>query len=699
MDTLDNPLLDFAVQGSTNVASAARAGATSGLPRFRDIRPEHVKPALDALLSENRRRREELLAPDKRYTWSNFAQPIEDMNERLTRLWSPVSHLNAVMNNDALRSVYNENVPRLSEYYTEMAQDERLYAAYKQITASPEYPALSQAQKKIIENTLRDYRLAGAELPADKKARYKEIQQELSTLTSKFSDNVLDATEAWELLITDEADLAGLPESARAMARQNAREKGKDGWRFTLDAPSYISLIMYADKRALRRQVYEAYVTRASELGPNADKWDNGPVMQRILVLRAEAAKLLGFANYAEYALQTRMAKTVLQVMDFLHDLGVRAKPHAQKDLEELRAYARAQHSIAMLEVWDIPYYSEKLRQERYSISQEALRPYFPESRVMPGMFDVVRRLYGLDIHELTDVDVWHPDARAYEIRDDQGTVRGRFYVDLYSRANKRGGAWMDDCIPRKRTRNDVQVPVAYLTCNFTPPVDGKPALLTHEEVETLFHEFGHGLHHMLTLVDYVGVSGINGVAWDAVELPSQFMENWCWEPEPLGLIASHYETGAPLPEPMYQKMRAAKNFQSGMQGVRQLEFSLFDMYLHADYDPQGEQSVQALLDEVRREVAVVIPPAFNRFQHSFSHIFAGGYAAGYYSYKWAEVLSADAFSKFEEHGVFDRATGLEFLHNILEQGGSREPMELFVQFRGREPRIDALLRHSGLTA
>lgn len=682
MDTPNNPLLDF-----------------SGLPRFRDIRPEHVKPALDKLLAENRRRCEELLAQGGPYTWEKFAQPIEDMNERLARLWSPVSHLNAVVNNEALRAVYNENLPRLSEYYTDMTQDERLYAAYKQIAAAAGYRHLTQAQRKIVENTLRDFRLAGAELPSDKKTRFKEIQKELATLSSHYSDNVLDATEAWELLLADEADLAGLPASARALAQQGAREKGKAGWRFTLEAPSYIALMTYADRRELRRWMYEAAVTRASEIGPNAGKWDNGPLMQRMLVLRAEAARLLGFANYAEYALQTRMAKQVPQVMDFLRDLAMRAQPHARSDLEQLRAYALDEHGIVDLEVWDIPYYSEKLRQVRYAISQEELRPYFPETRVVPGMFEVVRRLYGLDIRQAQGIEVWHPDVRVYEIRDATDNVRGRFYVDLYARANKRGGAWMDDCIARKRTAGGVQVPVAYLTCNFTPPLDGDPALLTHEEVETLFHEFGHGLHHMLTLVDYVGVAGINGVAWDAVELPSQFMENWCWEREALDLIAGHYETGAPLPEPLYRKMRAAKNFQSGMQTVRQLELALFDMRLHADYDPQGGKSAQELLDEVRREVAVIVPPAFNRFQHSFSHIFGGGYAAGYYSYKWAEVLSADAFSKFEERGVFDRATGLEFLHNILEQGGSREPMELFVRFRGREPKIDALLRHSGLAA
>ncbi|HKQ31196.1 MAG TPA: oligopeptidase A [Burkholderiales bacterium] len=681
MLTSDNPLLDF-----------------SGMPRFRDIRPEHVTPALDRLLAQSRRQRDVLLTQAD-FTWDNFAQPLEDMNERLSRLWSPVSHLNAVMNNEALRKEYNDNLPRLSEYYTELAQDERLYAGYRQIAASRDYAALSQAQKKIIENSLRDFRLAGAELPAEKKNRFKEIQKELSTLTSRFSDNVLDATDAWELWITDERDLAGLPESARAMARQSAREKDREGWRFNLEAPSYIALMTYADKRELRRQMYEAYVTRASELGPHGGKWDNGPSMQRILALRAESAALLGFANYAEYALQTRMAKSVSQVMTFLRDLGARAKPSAQEDVEQLRRYVRDAHGATELEAWDFPYYSEKLRQVRYAISQEELRPYFPEPRVVGGMFEVVRRLYGLNIREIKDVDVWHADAHVYEIRDEGGQVRGRFYLDLYARANKRGGAWMDDCIGRKRSVNGVQVPVAYLTCNFTPPVDGKPALLTHEEVETLFHEFGHGLHHMLTLIDHVGVAGINGVAWDAVELPSQFMENWCWEREALDVIAGHYQTGAPLPAAMFEKMRAAKNFQSGMQCMRQLEFALFDMRIHAECDPAGTVDVQKVLDQVRREVAVIVAPAFNRFQHGFSHIFAGGYAAGYYSYKWAEVLSADAFSKFEERGVFDRDTGLEFLHNILEQGGSREPMELFVRFRGREPTIDALLRHSGLAA
>jgi oligopeptidase A len=681
MTTDYNPLLDL-----------------SGLPRFGAIRPEHVTPAVEHVLADNRAERERLLA-QPRYTWDNFAQPLEDMNERLARVWSPVSHLNSVMNSDALRAAYNDNLPKLSDYWTDLAHDERLYAAYKQIAAAPEYATLSAAQRKIIDNTVRDFRLGGAELPPDRKARFKEVQKELSQLTSKFSENVLDATQAWDLRLTDERDLAGLPESARAMARQAAQEKGLDGWRFTLDGPSFLAFMTYADRRALREQMYEAYVTRASDQGPHAGRWDNGPLIGRILELRREAAALLGFASYAEYALQTRMAKSVAEVMTFLSDLAARARPAAQRDYAELERYALDRHGLERLAAWDIAYYSEKLQHERYHFTQEDVRPYLPETRVVPGMFRVVERLYGVRIAEVAGIEAWHPDVRFYEIRDAGGGVRGRFYLDLYARANKRGGAWMDDCIHRKRMADGVQVPVAYLTCNFSPPVGGKPALLTHDEVQTLFHEFGHGLHHMLTRIDHVGVSGINGVAWDAVELPSQFMENWCWEREPLTLLSGHHESGAPIPDDLYARMYAARNFQSGMQFVRQLEFALFDMRLHAGYDPRGAQGVQELIDAVRREVAVVFPPAYNRFQNGFSHVFAGGYAAGYYSYKWAEVLSADAFSKFEEHGIFDARTGREFLEHILEQGGAYEPMELFVKFRGRRPTIDALLRHSGLAA
>ena len=668
-------------------------------PRFGAILPEHAAPALDHVLAENRAALEQLLASGGPYTWDNFAQPIEDMRERLSRMWSPVSHLHAVMDSEPWRAAYNAGLPKLTDYFTELAQDERLYAGYKSIAAGAEFPKLTQAQKKIIENTLRDFRLAGVELPPQEKARFKAVQQEIAALASKFSENVLDATQAWDLRIADEKDLAGLPESARAMAQQDAREKNLPGWRFTLERPSYIAFMTYADDRERRWQMYEAFVTRASDQGPTAGQWDNSELILRLLRLRREAAQLLGFGNFAEYALQTRMARKVPEVLDFLNDLARRAKPAAQKDFDELRRFARDAHGVEHIEAWDVAYYSEKLQQAKYHLSQEDLRPYFPETRVVPGMFKVVERLYGLKITAVKGIEVWHPDVRFYEIRDGAGEVRGRFYMDLYARAHKRGGAWMDECINRKRTTNGVQVPVAYLVCNFTPPVGGRPALFTHDELITLFHEFGHGLHHMLTKVDYVGVAGINGVAWDAVELPSQFMENWCWEREALDLVAAHHQSGEKIPDSLYAKMIAAKNFLSGMQFVRQLEFSLFDMRLHSAYDADGAKSVQQVLDEVRAEVAVVIPPAFSRFQNGFSHIFAGGYAAGYYSYKWAEVLSADAFSKFEENGVFDRVTGLQFLQNILEPGGSREPMELFVRFRGRAPKIDALLRHSGLAA
>ena len=668
-----------------------------GLPRFSAIRAEQVEPALDQMLAQNRAALARLFANNTLYTWDGIVQPIEEMSERLNRLWSPVSHLNAVMNNEALRAAYNRCLPKLSAYSTELAQDERIYRAYKTVAASAEFAGLTQAQKKIIENGLRDFRLAGAELNDADKQRFKAIQQELSTLTNQFEENVLDATHAWELIVSDEQDLAGLPESARALAKQAAA--GKAGWKFTLDAPSYVPFMTYADNRALRRGMYTAYVTRASDQGPHAGRWDNSAILLLILKLRQESARLLGFANYAQRSLATKMATSEKQVMHFLRDLAGRSRPMAEKEMTELKEFARDRFDIGKLEAWDVAYYSEKLRQQRYAFSEEDLRPYLSERQVIQGMFEVVNRLYGLRIQELSGIDTWHPDVRFFEIRDSTNELRGQFYMDLFARAHKRGGAWMDECIVRKRTQIGVQAPVAYLTCNFSAPVGDKPALFTHDEVTTLFHEFGHGLHHMLTKVDYPGVAGINGVAWDAVELPSQFMENWCWERKALDLIARHYETNASLPQDLYDKMIAAKNFQSGMQMVRQLEFALFDMRLHGEFDPEGDKSVQQLLDEVRREVAVVMWPAFNRFQHSFTHIFAGGYAAGYYSYKWAEVLSADAFSKFEENGVFDRKTGMEFLHTILEQGGTREPMELFVSFRGRVPAIDALLRHSGLTA
>lgn len=671
----------------------------SGLPRFREIRAEHVRPALDQLLADSRAQRELLLQAPNGHTWENFVQPLEDMNERLARMWSPVSHLNSVNNTPALRQAYNEGLAQISEYHTELAQDERIYKVYREIAEQPAFAQLQPAQRKIVENALRDFRLSGAELAPAAKQRFKQIQMELARLSSRFQDNVLDATQAWELVVAKEAELSGLPESALAMAHQQAQRDGKRGFKFTLDAPSYLAIMTFADDRQLRAQMYEAYVTRASEQGPFAGRWDNSAIIVELLTLRREAAQLLSFANYAQYSLQTKMVKAVPQVFDFLRDLAARARPVAVRELAELQAFAREHHEFTALEAWDVPYYSEKLRQYRYRFSQEDLRPYFPVDQVIAGMFQVVERLYGLRINQRNGADTWHEDVRFYEIRDVSDDLRGCFYLDLYARPHKRGGAWMDECISRKRSSTGVQVPVAYLNCNAAPPLADRPALFTHNEVSTLFHEFGHGLHHMLTTVDYVGVAGINGVAWDAVELPSQFMENWCWQRDALDLMARHYRSGEPMPTALFDKLMRARNFQAAMQMVRQIEFALFDMRLYSEYDPQGEKGVQTLLDEVRREVAVIMPPAYNRFQNSFTHIFSGGYAAGYYSYKWAEVLSADAFGEFEEKGIFDRKTGLAFLHNILEQGGTREPLELFVAFRGREPKVDALLRHTGLTA
>jgi oligopeptidase A len=670
-----------------------------GLPAFSQIKPEHVKPAVDRLLAESRRLVEQLLEQNSCYSWDNLVEPLETMDDRINRAWSPVGHMNAVVNNDTLRETYNECLPVLSEYGTEMGQHEGLYKAFRQIADGDEYDRLDTAQKKVIDNALRDFRLSGIELGQDARNRYKEILQKLSQLSSQYSDNVLDATNAWHKQISDETLLAGLPESARSLARQTAAQRGLEGWVFTLEFPSYYPVMTYADNRNLREEMYSAYVTRASEQGPHAGQWDNTAVMEEILALRHEAAQLLGFNNYAERSLATKMADSVEQVMGFLNDLAERSKPSAIRELDEVRDFAREHDNSDDLQAWDIPYYSEKLRQKKYAISQEELKPYFPEPRVVEGLFLIVARLYGLQIEAVEGIDTWHEDVHFYRIKDASGEVRGEFYLDLYARRHKRGGAWMDECICRRSTVKGLQIPVAYLTCNFSPPIGDQPALFTHDEVITLFHEFGHGLHHMLTQINYSGVSGISGVAWDAVELPSQFMENWCWEREALDLFSGHFESGEKIPDEMYQRMQQAKNFQSAMQMMRQLEFASFDFRIHRDYDPAAGARIHDTLNRVREEIAVIQPPAFNRFENSFTHIFGGGYAAGYYSYKWAEVLSADAFSAFEETGIFNRDTGNKFLNSVLEQGGSREPMELFVEFRGREPTIDALLRHSGLAA
>ncbi|MDT8405160.1 oligopeptidase A [Sulfuriflexus sp.] len=670
-----------------------------GLPPFSQIKPEHVEPAIDQLLAENRRRINDLLAANAVYTWDNLAAPIEAMEEQLSRTWSPVSHLNSVMNSDALREAYNKCLPKLSEYGTEMGQNEALFRAYQQLAGSEEYSRLDTARQKIIDNALRDFHLSGIALDDADKARFKKLKQELSTLTSKFEENVLDATHGWEKYIESEAQLAGLPESAIALARQNARQAGKAGWLFTLEFPSYYPIMTYADDAALREEMYQAYVTRASAHGPNAGKWDNAANMQKILKRRHQVAQLLGYKNYAERSLATKMASNPDAVLGFLNDLAERSVSMARAEFSELQEFAKAEFGVDRLNAWDIAYHSEKLRQQRYAITQEEVKPYFPEDRALEGLFIVINKLYGMQVSERHDVDTWHQDVRFFEIYDSQNELRGQFYLDLYARNKKRGGAWMDECIVRRRHEAGVQTPVAYLTCNFSPPVGDNPALFTHDEVITLFHEFGHGLQHMLTRIDYAGVAGINGVEWDAVELPSQFMENWCWQREALNLFARHYQTGEIMPEDLFNRMNAAKNFQSGMQMVRQLEFSLFDFRLHLEYSTEVETDIDKLLNEVREQVAVFSPPEYNSFANSFTHIFAGGYAAGYYSYKWAEVLSSDAFSAFEESGIFDRDTGLRFLHSVLEQGGSREAMDLFVEFRGREPDIDALLRHTGIAA
>ncbi|MGO8754138.1 MAG: M3 family metallopeptidase [Gallionellaceae bacterium] len=672
----DNPLLDFA-----------------GLPRFAEVKPEHVTPSVEQLLAENRTLISRLLNDAATPTWDGFMQPLDDANERLSRVWGQVSHLNAVMNSPELREVYNASLPKITQYYAELGQNLELFNKVKKIRNSAEFTILSTARKKIIENELRDFRLGGAELPDEQKLRFLAIQEELSALCSKFSDNLLDATNAYTLLIEDRAELSGMPDDDLQAAQEAARAGGKEGWLFTLKAPSYLPVMQYADNRGLRERMYRAYSTRASEF--DGSQWNNAPLMTDILKLRAEQSRLLGFANYAELSLASKMANTPQQVTGFLHELAQRAKPFAERDLAQLREFSKAHLNIADLQVWDVSYASEHLRQQRYAFSEQEVKQYFPENVVLDGMFHLIESLYGLMVRP-AQAPVWHEDVRFFSIHDGE-TLVGQFYLDLYARSSKRGGAWMDDAITRRRTASGIQKPVAYLNCNFAAPVGGRPALFTHDEVITLFHEFGHGLHHLLTQVEDLGVSGINGVEWDAVELPSQFMENFCWEWDVLQGMTRHVDNGEKLPRALFDKLRAAKNFQNGLQTLRQIEFALFDMRLHMSNQVAGGQTVQQLLDAVRQEVAVLIPPDFNRFPNSFSHIFAGGYAAGYYSYKWAEVLSADAYGLFEESGVLNPSVGNQFRNEILAMGGSREAMESFVAFRGREPSIDALLRHNGL--
>ena len=673
------------------------AFAEAILPRFSTINPKEIEPMMRELLTNNKKKLAALLAQSPPYTWENLLQPLEEMSDELSKTWSPVSHLHGVLESEELRAAYNQVLPLIIAYHTEISQNEKLFTATQFIAEGQQFANLNPAQRKIIENDLRDFKLAGVNLPQASKERLAELQKQLSALMTKFAENVLDATHGFHLQVKDEHELEGLPNQAIQLAIENAKKQNLSGYVFTLDYPSYSTAIKFLKKRELRQKLYEAYATRASNRGPNAGKWDNTAVMDEMLKIRHEIAQLVGFKNYAEYSLATKMAKTPDEVLNFLNDLFTRSKPLAQKELQEIKEIAKKMDGLLSLEIWDIPYYSEQLQQTKFNFTQEDFRPYFPAQIVLDGMFALINKLYGLKIKEEKQ-EVWHPHVSFFSIFDADNHLRGGLYTDLYARKDKRDGAWMDDCRTRRRLPdNTIQHPVAYLTCNFMPPVNDQPSLLTHDDVLTLFHEFGHCLHHILTQVDYPSVAGVNGVAWDAVEFPSQFMENYCWEKETLALIAKHYQTGAPFPDELYQKMLAAKHFQTGLQMIRQLEFSLFDFHLHLDYDPAKPGQVQTLLNSIRNQAELFPIPEFNRFQKSFSHIFAGSYDAGYYSYKWAEVLSSDAYAQFEEKGIFDTPTGISFMQNILEVGGVRDAMDSFIAFRGRKPKIDALLRQSGI--
>ena len=682
-----NPLLDF-----------------SGLPRFDTVQPEHVAPAIRQLLDENRALVESLIAPETPATWNAFVQPMLDAGECLSRAWGIVGHLHSVNDVPPWREAYNAMLPEVSSFYADLGQNLALFAKFKVLAAAPEYASLSAPRCRIIDNELRDFRLSGAELPEDRKPRFKEIQEELSALGAKFSENVLDATNAHAEWIDNEGDLAGLPDDAKAAARAAAEKDGRPGWKFTLHAPSYIPVLQFCDSRSLRARMYRAYATRASEFG--LAERDNGPLIERLLALRHEEAQMLGYASFAEVSLATKMADTPAQVAAFQRDMAKKARPFAERDVAELREFARRELGMDALESWDLAWASEKLKQQRYSFSDDEVKQYFPEPKVLAGLFRVIESLFAVKLSPDT-APVWHPAVRFFRI-ERAGKLIGQFYLDLYARETKRGGAWMDEAITRRLTQAGIQTPVAYLNCNFPSPVgEGtqmRPATFSHDDVITLFHECGHGLHHLLTQVEELPVSGIHGVEWDAVELPSQFMENFCWEWDVLSAMTGHVDTGEPLPRALYDKMIAAKNFQSGLQILRQIEFGLFDLLLHSEFVPGAGRRFMELLAVVRNEVAVLPPPEWNRFPHSFSHIFGGGYAAGYYSYKWAEVLSADAYEAFEEAAktagtTLDAATGERFWREILSVGGSRPAIESFRAFRGREPKPDALLRHNGMVA
>ncbi|MDI6745722.1 MAG: M3 family metallopeptidase [Rhodocyclaceae bacterium] len=676
-----NPLLDF-----------------TGLPRFDSIEPDHVAPAIRQLLDDNRALLTKLEQPGTPATWDDFVVPLTDAGERLGHAWGIVGHLHAVNDVPPWREAYNAMLPEVSRFYAELGQNLALFEKFKALRQSPEFATLSPTRQRIVDNEVRDFRLAGAELRQDQKPRFQAIQEEQSALAAKFSENILDATNAHAEWVSDASGLAGLPADVKAAARAAAEGEGKPGWKFTLHAPSYLPVMQYADDRDLRARMYRAYATRASEFGKA--EWNNGPLIDRILALCAEEAAMLGFATYAEVSLTPKMAESPAQVITFLRDMAAKARPFAERDMVELREFAHVRLDLDTLESWDLAWVAEKLKQERYAFSDDEVKQYFPEPQVLAGLFRVIETLFGLKL-EADSAPVWHPDVRFFRILR-EGKLIGQFYLDLYARPTKRGGAWMDEAVARRRVQTGTQTPVAYLNCNFPAPVGGKPATFSHNDVNTLFHETGHGLHHLLTEVDELAVSGIHGVEWDAVELPSQFMENFCWEWDVLIGMTAHAETGAPLPRELFDKMIAAKNFQSGVQTLRQIEFGLFDLLVHSEFKPSSDQSFMDVLAEVRREVAVIVPPEWQRFPHSFSHIFGGGYAAGYYSYKWAEVLSADAYAAFEEAApsagsVLDADTGKRFWQEILSVGGSRPALESFLAFRGREPNPDALLRHNGM--
>jgi len=683
MNPTTNPLLDF-----------------SGLPRFDAIRPEHVTPAVDALLADARRAIETIATNPAPPTWGTVVEPLAESLDRLDRAWGAVRHLNAVVNTQELRDAHNANLPKIVAFHADLGQDLRMYDKYRALRAQPAFATLDAARKTLVDNELRDFKLSGAELGEAGKARFKAVQEALADLSTQFEEHLLDATNAWAHYVEDAAELAGVPDDVLAEARAAAQADGRTGYKLTLRMPSFLPVMDYAHNRDLRRLVHEAYSTRASDLSAHPE-WDNAPLITRILELRREAAQLLGYGNYAQVSLVPKMAGSPAEVIAFLRDLARRAKPFAERDFAELAAFARDELGLAELMPWDVAYAAEQLKAKRYFYNEQEVRQYFPEDQVLAGLFRVVETIYAVNIREGRTA-VWHPSVRFFHIHDRNDALVGEFYFDLYAREGKQGGAWMDDAINRRSVRGGIQHPVAYLTCNLSAPVGDRPATFTHDEVITIFHEFGHGLHQLLTRVDVAGVSGIQGVEWDAIELPSQFMENFCWEWDVLRHMTRHVDTGAPLPRELFDKMLAAKNFLSGMWTVRQLEMGLFDMLLHDQFDPAGMAAWPtplSLLAAVRAEVAVVPRAPYDRFMESFAHVFAGGYAAGYYSYKWAEVLSADAFSLFEEEGVLSPAAGARFRDEVLARGGSRPALESFVAFRGRPPQLDALLRHNGMVA